>query len=49
MDDLRCSAVDCMYNDSKYCMADRIKIEHDTSCETYSREPSTDDSGCHCD
>ncbi|SCH05279.1 MULTISPECIES: DUF1540 domain-containing protein [unclassified Romboutsia] len=35
-DDIKCDAVNCTYNDNKYCKAESVKINaHDASCETF--------------
>ena len=46
MDDLKCQAVDCLYNESKCCKADSIKIENDTSCKTYMKDSNSNKKGC---
>lgn len=49
MHDLKCQAMDCLYNESKVCKADAIKIENDTSCKTYMKDTAANREACHCD
>ena len=49
MHDLKCQAMDCLYNESKVCKADAIKIENDTSCKTYMKDTKANREACHCD
>lgn len=48
MPDLVCSAVDCVFNESTLCTAEKIHIENDTSCESFCDNPKKENKGCSC-
>ncbi|MFQ9984862.1 MAG: hypothetical protein ACLU61_02915 [Lachnospiraceae bacterium] len=48
MPDLRCQAVDCVFNKNEDCTADKIRIENNTCCRSYCDDPKTENKGCEC-